>query len=157
MLACLAQPGHTQGQRKPQRLARLNVNADLGTKRIIGALIHAHWHATHHRLDMAWRVHCRGQSIVSRGHLKARCELGPALVEIGGAAAKVRIQAKQVGLRPVGSPRTTMQAALHLIALLVVLVRPHVVTEGAGQGVVGDGLQAVGQRGITEDGQRRFQ
>ena len=78
-------------------------------------------------------------------HEQAGGKLGPSLVEVGCAAAEVGLQAKEVRFRPVGGPGLVVQAALHLVRLLVVLVRPHVVGECAGQRVEGE-LSRAGRR-----------
>ena len=56
-------------------------------------------------------------------------------MEVGRAAAEVWLQTIQVRLGPVGCPGFVVQAALHLIRLLVVLMSPHIVGERAGEGV----------------------
>ena len=50
-----------------------------------------------------------------------------------------------------------MQAALHLVGLLVVLVRPHVVGKRARQRIEGELFQPVAERGVAGDGERALQ
>ena len=92
-----------------------------------------------------------------RGHEEAGGELGPALVEVGGAAAEVGGEAVEVGLGAVGGPGFVVEGAHDLVGLLVVLVRPHVVGEGAGEGVEGEVLEAVAEGGVAEDGEGLFE
>ena len=80
-------------------------------------------------------------------------QLGPALMEVGGAAAEMRLQPEHVRFGPVGGPGAGAVDALHLIGLLVVLVRPHVVGEGGGQRVIGEPLDPVGQVRVAGDRQ----
>ena len=53
------------------------------------------------------------------------------------------VKAVSIGFRSIGSPGRMMHAALHLIRLLVVLVRPHIVGQRSWQRVVSDLLQTV--------------
>ena len=78
-------------------------------------------------------------------------------MEIGGAAAEVGFEAEEVGFGAIGGPGFVVEAALDLVGLLVVLVRPHVVGEGAGEGVEGDLLQAVAEARVAEDSQGLFE
>ena len=55
---------------------------------------------------------------------------------------------------PFVDPGLVVQAALHLVGLLVVLVRPHVVGKRARQRIEGQLLQAIAERGIARNGQR---
>src|SRR5437016_4840339 len=47
-----------------------------------------------------------------------------------------------------------MQAALYLIRLLIVLVRPHVVSQCAGKSVESETLQAIAECGIASNSKR---
>lgn len=70
-------------------------------------------------------------------------QLGPALPEVGRAAAIVRLQPEQVRVRAVGAEHRFAREGLagHLVAHLHILVRPHVVAARGGQGVEGRKLQ----------------
>ena len=78
-------------------------------------------------------------------------------MEVGRAAAEVGVEAVEVGLRAIGGPGFVVEAALDLVGLLVVLVGPHVVGEGAGEGIEGDKLEAVAEGGVAEDGEGLFE
>ena len=69
------------------------------------------------------------------------------------ATAKVGSKPEEIRLRTVCDPRLVMQAAFHLIGLLVILVSPHVVGESTWKGVKREAFEPVSQRRITEDGQ----
>ena len=85
-------------------------------------------------------------------------ELGPPLAEVGGAAAEVGFQAEDVGIRSVGIPDPVLaHAALDLIHLLVVLMRPHVRGEGRRQRVEGDALQPVRRRRVAQHADQPLQ
>ena len=84
-------------------------------------------------------------------------KFGPALVHIGGTAAKVWFQSKDVGLRPIGGIDGVLgDGADDLVDLLVVLVGPHIRFEGSGERIESDALQAIGQRWSAKDSDEHF-
>src|SRR6185437_17034055 len=78
-------------------------------------------------------------------------------MEVGRAAAEVGLEPIEVRLGAIGNPRLVMKAALHLVGLLVILMRPHVVSERAGKRVEYQLFEAIAERGIAGDGQRLLQ
>jgi len=50
-----------------------------------------------------------------------------------------------------------MQTALHLVRLLVILVRPHIVGQCSGQRIEGQLFKPVAKRWIAQDGKRMLQ
>ncbi|OQA43994.1 MAG: hypothetical protein BWY52_01718 [Chloroflexi bacterium ADurb.Bin325] len=136
--------GHAEAQRLPERVARVQLDAD----RL----------PLHGRLDPARRIRDRGQPAVLGRHPQVRGKLRPALAQVGRAAAVVWLHAEDVGLRAVGVPGAAGQdAALDLVDLLVVLVRPHIGREGRGQRVEDDLLQPVAEGRVAQERQQVFE
>ncbi len=76
-------------------------------------------------------------------------------MQVGRAAAEVRFQAIEVGIRSVGHVNVfTFLGADDLVALLVILVRDHVFLERGRQGVESELLQPVAQAGVAGDGRQ---
>src|SRR5207302_9005317 len=66
-----------------------------------------------------------------------------AAAEFGGEPIQIRIHA-------VGGPMTRPAGAGDLVGLLVVLMGPHVITEGAGQCIESNSLQTISKARITQ-------
>jgi len=93
-----------------------------------------------------------GEAVVGCGHPHMGDELGPALVHVGGAAAEVGFEAVEVGVVAIGDPLAFGAGGEDLVGLLVVLVCPEVGGGGGGEGIVGEGFDAVGEGAVAEDG-----
>src|ERR1700727_262288 len=78
-------------------------------------------------------------------------------MKICSAAAEVWFESEEIGFGAIGGPWLVIETALNLIRLLVILVRPHVVGEGARQAVVGDAFEAVAELRSAHDGERDFE
>src|SRR5262249_4931650 len=91
----------------------------------------------------ARRISGCDQTIIRRGHEQTRRKLRPALMVVGGAAAKIWFESEQICLRAIGGPRFLVQAAFDLVRLLVVLMGQHIVSRRSGQCVEGEKLEAI--------------
>ena len=88
--------------------------------------------AVYHRVHGS-RGQGRGNNAFFGAQEGGKGKLGPSLVKVGRAAAKVGLQPEEVAVRAIGAENHVIlgqQRALHLIGLLVVLVRPHIGTDG---------------------------
>src|SRR5277367_6651059 len=77
-------------------------------------------------------------------------------MEVGRTATEIRFESVEIGLRTVCRPGLVVEAALYLVGLLIVLVRPHVVGEGAGEAVVGKAFEAVPEHRRAHYRERHF-
>ncbi len=78
-------------------------------------------------------------------------------MHVRGAAAEVRFEPVDVRCVAVRAPAALGHADQHLVGLLVVLMSPVIGRAGAGVGVVGQHLQAVGVVYISELGRQVLQ
>src|SRR5271170_6019405 len=78
-------------------------------------------------------------------------------MEVGRTAAEVWFESVKIRLGAVSGPRLVVEAALHLVGLLVVLVRPHVVSESSGEAVVGKAFEAVAEHRRAHYRERHFE
>ena len=134
--------GDGVGQRVPEGVVRRQPAGDMGLPYLAGH----HGGGQNHRGQALFPAHKGGEG-----------QLGPALVEVGRAAAKVGLQAKEVGIPGVGGEHHVVlrqAGAAHLVGLLVVLVAPHIGAQGGGQGVEGQCLRQIPPLGFAGDGEQ---
>ena len=150
--------GNAQVQREAHRPLRPYREPQFLPEGVIGLQLDAHRYAAHLYLQRRGGVGRGHEAAVARTHPQMSRELGPPLAEVGGAAAEVGFQAKDVGIGSVGIPDPVLaHAALDLIHLLVVLMRPHVRGEGRRQRVEGDALQPVRRRRVAQHADQTLQ
>ena len=61
-------------------------------------------------------------------------------MQVGRAATEIRLEPEDVRLRAIARPAALMDVARHLIRLLIILMCPHIVSEGSGKSVEGKPL-----------------
>src|SRR2546430_17552912 len=111
---------------------------------IIAIHFHSDGYPCYHGCDDAWRIADSGQARIERTRPEMGSKFGPALVHIGGTAAKVWFQSKDVGLRPIGGVDGVLGGGTDdLGSLLVVLVGPHIRLEGSGECIGSDAPHAL--------------
>src|SRR5256714_7185691 len=124
---------------------------------IIALHFYSDGYPCYHSRDDTWSIADSSQARIERTRPEMGSKFGPALVHIGGTAAKVRFQSKDVGLRPIGGVDGVRgDGADHLVDLLVVLVGPHVRLEGSGERIESDAFQAISQDWIAKDSNEHF-
>ena len=137
---------------------RSNGKHNIIAERIQRFFVYGHRHpAPDYRSHFAGCVDRRSQPSVCIRHPQARRNFRPTLVHVRGATTEIRFEPKQIGLRAVGRPGALAEAASDLIWFLVVLMRPHVVRQRPGQGVIGDLFQAVAQSCTAKNSQTPFE
>src|SRR5947207_10159567 len=124
-------------------------------------IIAVHFHSdgcpSYQSRDNAWSIADSGQTRIERTRPEMASKFGPALVHIGGTAAKVWFQSKDVGLRPIGGVDGVLGDGTNdLVDLLVVLVSPHIRLEGSGECIESDALQAISLYWSAKDGDEDF-
>ena len=145
--------GDTEVEGKLHGMRGRDADADVAAEGVGGLLRERDWRSLDGGVDLAGGVDGGGEAAEGGLHPETGGEFGPALMEVGGAAAEVRGEAEDVGLGAVGGPGLAVQADFDLVGLLVVLVGPHAVGEGPGEGVEGDLFEAITEGGIAKDGE----
>src|SRR5580704_9198220 len=78
-------------------------------------------------------------------------------MHIRGTTPEIRLETVKVRFGSIRCPRPLVQTTLDLVRLLVVLVSPHIVGQGAGKRIVGNPFKTVAKRCVAEDGQGLLQ
>src|ERR1035441_6964576 len=95
---------NAQQQRESDGSLGIHFELDGLAKWIAGHFADLYGNLVHRGSDLAGAIGHDRESAAFRRHPQARNKLRPALMVIGSAAAEVRFEAEQVGIRTVGGP-----------------------------------------------------